>query len=191
MPAPIQRQLTAVRTRARMPAATIAVLVVALAGVDAADAINRCEGRDGRVTYTDEPCPATVRSARKVDDSPPVQARTAPLREATESKDAKDSKAEPKEAEGKGGAATGGEVAKGVAMPALQAGRITTSSSPEQEMQRLDELRERQRRQCAEATRRVDYATKDLQAAVGADRASAELALRRAQEEARGVCPPR
>jgi len=191
MPAPIQRQLTAVRTRARMPAATIAVLVVALAGVDAADAINRCEGRDGRVTYTDEACPATVRSARKVDDSPPVQTRTAPLREATASKDAKDSKAEPKETEGKGGAATGGEVAKGVAMPALQAGRITTSSSPEQEMQRLDELRERQRRQCAEATRRVDYATKDLQAAVGADRASAELALRRAQEEARGVCPPR
>jgi hypothetical protein len=174
-----------------MPAATIAVLVVALAGVDAADAINRCEGRDGRVTYTDEPCPATVRSARKVDDSPPVQARTAPLREATESKDAKDTKAEPKEAEGKGGVAGGGEAAKGVAMPALQAGRITTSSSPEQEMQRLDELRERQRRQCAEATRRVDYATKDLQAAVGADRASAELALRRAQEEARGVCPPR
>jgi hypothetical protein len=191
MPAPIQRHCSVVRTRARGPAAAIAVLVVALAGADAASAINRCEGRDGRVTYTDEPCPATVRSARKVDDSPPVQARSAPVREATESKDAKDGKADPKDAEGKGGAAAGSEAAKGVVVPALQAGRITASSNPEQEMQRLDELRERQRRQCAEATRRVDYATKDLQAAVGADRASAELALRRAQEEARGVCPPR
>jgi hypothetical protein len=177
--------------RARVPAVALAVLVVALVGADAAGAINRCEGRDGRVTYTDEPCPATVRSARKVDDSPPVQARNAPVREATESKDTKDTKAEPKDAEDKGGVAAGSEAAKGVAMPALQAGRITASSNPEQEMQRLDELRERQRRQCAEATRRVDYATKDLQAAVGADRASAELALRRAQEEARGVCPPR
>lgn len=191
MPAPIQRHSSVVRTRARVPATVIAVLVVGLAGADVAGAINRCEGRDGRITYTDEPCPATVRSARKVDDSPPVQARNAPVREAAESKDAKDGKAEPKESEGKGGVAAGSEAAKGMAMPALQAGRVTTSSSPEQEMQRLDEQRERQRRQCAEATRRVDYATKDLQAAVGADRASAELALRRAQEEARGVCPPR
>lgn len=191
MPASIQPHRTVVRAHPRVLAATIVFFIVALAGVDAAGAINRCEGRDGRVTYTDEPCPATVRNARKVDDSPPVQARNTPVREATEGKDAKDSKAEPKEADGKGAAATGSEAAKGVVMPALQAGRITTSSSPEQEIQRLDELRERQRRQCAEATRRVDYATKDLQAAVGADRASAELALRRAQEEARGVCPPR
>ncbi|MCU0937914.1 MAG: DUF4124 domain-containing protein [Burkholderiaceae bacterium] len=191
MPASIHAHRTTVRARTRVPAAALAVLVVALAGVDAASAINRCEGRDGRVTYTDEACPATVRSARKVDDSPPVQARSAPVREASESKDAKDGKAEPKEAEGKAAVAGGVDAAKGVAVPALQAGRTTTSSNPEQEMQRLDELRERQRRQCAEATRRIDYATKDLQAAVGADRASAELALRRAQEEARGVCPPR
>jgi hypothetical protein len=35
----------------------------------------------------------------------------------------------------------------------------------------------------------VNYARADLQAASSSDRASAELALRRLQEEARLVCP--
>jgi len=184
--------LPSLAQRVGMPALALAMLL----GADAAAAINRCEGRDGRVTYTDEPCPTTVRSARKVDDSPPVQSRDAPVRvnrDAKESKDAAEAKSEarpePREAETKSGPVAGIEAAK--APPALQPGRIAASANPEQEIQRLDELRDRQRRQCEEASRRVDYASKDLAAAVGADRASAELALRRAQEDARAVCPPR
>ena len=45
----------------------LAAAGVLLAASGPASAINRCEGRDGRVTYTDEPCPATARSARRVD----------------------------------------------------------------------------------------------------------------------------
>jgi hypothetical protein len=169
------------------------VSLVLLLGLDSAAAINRCEGRDGRVTYTDEPCPTTARSSRKVDDSPPVLSRDVPGQTAKDPAEAKASAMpESKEAESKSAPQGGAEAAK--AAPAalqLQPGRITASSNPEQEMQRLDELRVRQQRQCAEANRRIDYATKDLQAAIGADRASAELALRRLQEEARTVCPPR
>jgi hypothetical protein len=173
-------------------AAPVACLVLLL-GLDSAAAINRCEGRDGRVTYTDEPCPTTARSSRKVDDSPPVQSRDVPGQTAKDTAEAKASAMpESKEAESKSAPQGGAEAAK-AAPPALQLqpGRITAASNPEQEMQRLDELRVRQQRQCAEANRRIDYATKDLQAAIGADRASAELALRRLQEEARTVCPPR
>ena len=168
-----------------LPLAAALVLVL---GAGSATAVNRCEGRDGRVTYTDEPCPATARSARRVDDSPPVQVREPAPKAVPDAEPAKDAKG----VDDKGAPREVGEPAKGVTAPAqLQPGRIVASTSPEQEIQRLDELRARQQRQCAEISRRVDYARSDLQAAIGADRASAELALRRLQEEARQVCPPR
>lgn len=166
----------------------LAAAGVLLAASGPASAINRCEGRDGRVTYTDEPCPATARSARRVDDSPPVVSREAAARAAAE--DVR----EPKEAKASDGKAAprAAEPAKAASAPApLQAGRIVASTNPEQEMQRLDELRARQQRECMEISRRIDYARNDLAAASGADRASAELALRRLQEEARAVCPPK
>jgi hypothetical protein len=171
----------------RSIALALAAAGVLLTASAPAAAINRCEGRDGRVTYTDEPCPATVRSARRVDDSPPVVARTAPAKApADESKEAREGKA----AEGKGLPRDAAEAGKATPAP-LQTGRIVASSTPEQEIQRLDELRARQERECAEVNRRIAYARNDLAAAVGPDRASAELALRRLQEEARAVCPAR
>lgn len=182
--------------------------VVLLATASPAEAVNRCEGRDGRITYTDEPCPANARNARRVDDSPPVQvreaSRAAPAAEASKdaakdgTKDAtKDSaKDAPRDAaataEPTKGAARDAVSAKAgsavIVSGSVQAGRIAASANPEQEIQRLDELRVRQQRQCAELRRRIDYARSDLNTA-GSDRASAELALRRLQEEARTVCP--
>jgi hypothetical protein len=183
-------KILAARTACRLRAiATSGVaLFVLLAGADGAAAINRCEGKDGRVTYTDEPCPATARSVRKVDDSPPVVSRETPSGRPA---DAKEGQAEAKGTGAKSAPQFSAEAAKSAAPLQVQPGRITASTSPEQEIQRLDELRERQRRQCAEASRRVDYALKDLEAATGPDRASAELVVRRVQEEARAVCPPR
>lgn len=160
-----------------------------------AQAVNRCEDRNGRVTYTDEPCPAGARSARRVDDSAPVQVREGTGRAVGEVKDdATEPKADSAKADpGKSGTprtgADKGAQAAGTVAGELRSGRIVASSTPEQEIQRLDELRARQRRQCAELTRKVDYARADLQAASGGDRASAELALRRLQEEALQVCP--
>jgi len=158
------------------PAAAAALLVAA----GPAGAINRCEARDGRVTYTDEPCPAGARSARKVDDSPPLRLREPPAR----GKAAKEAQA------GAGAEAKAAEPVKAVAAPPLTPTRPAGSASPEQEIARLDELRARQQHQCAQARRRAEFAANDLQAAGGSDRASAELALRRAQEEVRTVCPP-
>ena len=167
-----------------LPAAAGVLLAVA----GPAAAINRCEGRDGRVTYTDEPCPATARSARRVDDSPPVVSREAAARAAAEdAKEAKDARA----ADGKGAPPAAESAKAAPAASPLQPGRIVASTNPEQEIQRLDELRARQQRECAQISRRIDYARNDLAAASGAERASAELTLRRLQEEARAVCPPK
>jgi hypothetical protein len=177
----------------RLAPVLCAVLLASLA--TEAQAVNRCEDRNGRVTYTDEPCPPGARSARRVDDSAPVQVRDSTGRPANDGKD----EAEPKGEATKGDAvkvdaaksgATRTPADKGApAAGELRAGRIVASSTPEQEMQRLDELRARQQRQCADLTRKVNYARADLQAASSSDRASAELALRRLQEEARLVCP--
>jgi hypothetical protein len=174
--------------RMRLAPVLCAVLLASL--VTEAQAVNRCEDRNGRVTYTDEPCPPGARSARRVDDSAPVQVRDSAGRPA----DAKDEAAEPKgeAAKADAGKSSTARTTADKGSPAageLRAGRIVASSTPEQEMQRLDELRARQQRQCAELTRKVDYARADLQAASSSDRASAELALRRLQEEARTVCP--
>ncbi len=173
----------------RLAPALCAVLLASLA--TEAQAVNRCEDRNGRITYTDEPCPPGARSARRVDDSAPVQVRDGAVRPAN---DGKDEAAEPKGDAAKADAGKSGApratADKGApATGELRAGRIVASSTPEQEMQRLDELRARQQRQCTELTRKVDYARADLQAAGSGDRASAELALRRLQEEARLVCP--
>lgn len=181
---------------ARMPllAALLGAALALLA--PAADAINRCEGRDGRVTYTDEPCPTTARSTRRVDDSPPVQVREAAMKDAkadarTDAKESKEGKEAPardaQNAKDVKDVKDGKDAGSGRLLP----GRIVASTNPEQEMQRLDEQRARQQRQCADLNRRIDYARRDLTGSLGGDRASAELALRRLQEEAKLVCPAR
>jgi len=164
-----------------------AAALLLMAAATGAQAVYRCEDRDGRITYTDEPCPSTARTARRVDDSPPVQSgdnRDAPAKSAPETRETRD-------ADGKDAPRVAAETRPAAPQGSLQPGRIVASTSPEQEIQRLDELRTRQQRQCTELRRRADYARRDLQSAIGADRASAELALRRLQEEARLVCPPK
>ncbi|MFO0206886.1 MAG: DUF4124 domain-containing protein, partial [Betaproteobacteria bacterium] len=63
-------------------------LALLLAAPLAAQPVVRCEGTDGRVTYTHEPCPGGARTARAVDNTPAVQAqREAPARSAGKDKD--------------------------------------------------------------------------------------------------------
>ena len=192
-----------------IPIRTVLLAAALAAAALPAAAVNRCEDRNGRVTYTDEPCPSGARTVRRVDDSPPVQVRDAtaaaaaptarddaakesaePARDAAKdpakdmSKDAgKDSaKAAAKDAPPKA-AAEAGRIAAG--------GRIAASASPEQQIQQIDEQYARQRRECADLSRRVDYARGDLDAASASQRASAELSLRRLQEQFKAQCPRR
>jgi colicin import membrane protein len=171
-----------------------------------AAAVNRCEDRNGRVTYTDEPCPSGARTVRRVDDSPPVQVRDATAAPAARedtakepvepAKDAaKDSQRDATKAAGKDSArAAAKDAAPKAAAEAgriAAGGRIAASNSPEQQIQQLDEQYARQRRECTDLMRRIDYARGDLDAVSASQRASAELALRRLQEQFKAQCPRR
>jgi hypothetical protein len=178
-------------------------------------ALNRCEGRDGHVTYTNEPCPPNTRLTRRIDTTPPVvtldprgakPTETAPTRDEGRTgpaRETREARAEPR-ASASQAQAESAAVAK-EALPARPAappesprvdsgGRIQPAAparpaNPEQEIQRLDELRLRQERQCADLKRRIQFTRADLTTAGGADRASIELQLRRLEEDARATCP--
>ena len=124
------------------------------------NSVFRCEGKDGRITYSDAPCPTTSRSVRKVEDGPTLA--VPPAKEAKEARNARDA----------------GAIAQG--RPAR--------FDPYMEGRRLDEQIETQKRECEELGRRLNYANRDLEIATGSQRASAELALRRAQDQYKAQC---
>lgn len=195
-----------------VPAACLVALGLLLATPVGAQ-VYRCEFLDGRVTYTNEPCPSTARRSRTVDDSPPVQAqrdrpgeKTASKANETVAKTEGDPKAESAKADvAKPEAArpepikpeTKAEAAKDDAKPARATASGATPSqlgaannlSPAQQMEQLDLERARQRRACEDLDRQLAFARRDLDAATGGQRASAELQLRRLQEDYRLQCP--
>jgi hypothetical protein len=124
-----------------------------------AETVFRCEAKDGRVTYSDAPCPSDSRASRKLDETPPVSTTT--NKEAPRS--------------------------------AREAGQIAQSKAgaadPLQENRQLDEQIAATRRECVDLSRRVQYAKQDLDAAIPSQRSTAELALRRAQDEFALTCP--
>lgn len=141
------------------------LLVLALllqAGAVAAQTVYRCEGRDGRVSYSDEPCPSDSRAARKLDDAPPVSTAAG-----------KDTPRSAREA---------GQIAQS---------RPEARVDPIVENARLDEQIAATRRECTDLARRVQYARQDLDAAGPGQKAGAELALRRAQDQYQLYCPRR
>jgi hypothetical protein len=139
------------------------MLVPALfAGAAAAEPVFRCEGKDGKVTYSDAACPTDSRVTRKLDDAPPVSTATG-----------KDAPRDAREA---------GQIAQS---------RTTGRLDPLQEDRQLDEQIAASRRTCLDLSRRVQYAKQDLDAASSGQKATAELALRRAQDQYSLLCPRR
>jgi hypothetical protein len=200
------------------PAALLLALGLQFA-TPASAQVNRCEGADGRVTYTNEPCPSTARRTRTVDDSPPVQAqrdrageKAAAKTDENAAKTESEAKAEPAKADvakadvakpdaaksdapkadaaktetGKDSAKPARATASGATASQL---RTATNLSPAQQMEQLDIERARQRRACDQLDRQLAFARRDVDAATGGQRASAELQLRRLQEDYLVQCP--
>ena len=169
----------------------------------AAAQVYRCEGADGRITYTNERCPGTARRTRTVDDSPPVQAqRDRPLANTaarteeavaktdSESPRAGAAKAEAVKSDPAKNSAKDAAPARATAAGAT-ASRLRTAAdlSPAQQMEQLDQERDRQRRACDQMQRRIAFARNDLESATDGQRASYELQLRRLQEDYLVQCP--
>ena len=139
----------------------VAIFLMALfAGAASAEAVFRCEGKDGKITYSDSTCPSDSRSVRKLEEAPAVST-------------------------------TG----KDVPRDAREAGQIAQSRparlDPIQESRQLDEQIAIARRECGDLARRVQYAKQDLDGASPSQKATAELALRRAQDQFALYCPRR
>jgi hypothetical protein len=137
-----------------------ALLIGGFAGNAAA--IVRCEAPDGRVTYSNGDCPPNTRMVRKVDQSPAVVVHD----------DAQ-------------------EVAK-VAEPRpparIEPARPRPAADPQQQDRQLTAQIAAQQRECEARARQLQHLLADLDAASPAARSSAELALRRAQDEFEAMC---
>ena len=148
----------------RIVAAVLACLALITAGhAREASQILRCEAADGRVTYSNDQCPPSTRAVRRIELSPPVVVH-----------------------EGGRAPARAGE-----AQPAakVEASRPRRSESPAQIDEELNAQLAEQRRDCEARARDLQRLQDDVNAASPANRASAELALRRAQDDYRALCP--
>jgi hypothetical protein len=138
-------------------------LIILLAGVGVgtvcgAAPINRCEFPDGRVIYSDEPCPAGTQRSRTVDEKPAVEVIKTPHE--------------------RGQSANSSGTVR----------RSEQTEPGERDPEAASELRKMKLAECDDLVRRIEYAQHDLNAAAQGERASAELSLRRLQAEHEGKC---
>jgi hypothetical protein len=148
----------------RLPTATLACLVVLVAGHarDAA-AIVRCESADGKVTYSNSDCPPNTKAVRSIDLSPPVEVH------------------ERERPSAKGAAAR--------APARVEPSRARPADNPAQVDEELNAQLAERRRACEARAREMQRLHDDVNAAAPDNRASAELALRRAQDDYKALCP--
>jgi hypothetical protein len=148
----------------RLATAALACIALLLAGhAREAAAIVRCESPDGRVTYSNADCPPDARLVRKIEPTPPVVVH-----------------------EGGQPPAKAGEPRT---PPKVEPSRPRRSEDPVQVDAELSAQLAAQRRECEARAREVQRLQDDVGAAAPDGRASAELALRRAQDDYRALCP--
>ncbi|HEX4583928.1 MAG TPA: DUF4124 domain-containing protein [Burkholderiaceae bacterium] len=124
--------------------------------------INRCEFSDGRVIYSDEPCPPGAQRTRTVDEKPAVEVMKSPVNERAQN------------------AKSTGTVRRSQ----------TEGGADSHDPEAASDLRKLQVAECDDLVRRIEYAQHDLNAATGGERSSAELSLRRLQAEHENKCSP-
>jgi len=148
----------------RFATATLALAALLAAGFagDTA-AIVRCESADGKVTYSNAECPPNTKLVRKIEPTPPVVVHdnARPATKAGESRPP--AKVEPS--------------------------RARRTEDPSQLDEELSAQLAEQRRECEARARELQRLQDDVNAALPATRASAELALRRAQDDYKALCP--
>jgi len=144
--------------------AVVSCVALLVAGaVGAAATIVRCESADGKVTYSDGECPPATKAVRRVEPSPPVVVHD--------------------------GSRPAAKAAGARPLPSPEPSRPRRAEDPAQLDQELQAQLAEQRRECEARLRELQRLQDALAATDGEARASAELALRRAQDDYRALCP--
>lgn len=148
----------------RFPPAVLSCTALLMAGLacDAATIV-RCEAADGRVTYSNAECPPETKAVRNVEQSPPVVVH--------------------------GGQQPAAKTTGIRPLASPQPGTRRRSDDPARLDQELTDQLAEQRRECEARLREMQRLRDDLEATSGGARASAELALRRSQDDYRALCP--
>jgi hypothetical protein len=148
----------------RFATAALACLALLAAGhAGEATAIVRCESADGKVTYSNSDCPPNTKLVRKIEPSPPVVVHDSARPSAKAGEARPPARVEPS--------------------------RARRTDDPAQIDEELNAQLAEQRRECEARARELQRLQDDVGAAAPANRASAELALRRAQDDYRALCP--
>ena len=130
---------------------------------DATAAIVRCESADGRVVYSNTECPPGTKLVRKFEQSPPVVVHD--------------------------GSQPPARVGDRKPAASIERARPGPTPDPIAEDRQLTEQLAAQRRECEARLRDIERLRQDFETSSGESRASAELALRRAQDDHRSLCP--
>jgi hypothetical protein len=147
----------------RLATAAACATLLAAGLSPAGAAIVRCEAADGKVTYSNTECPPNTKMVRKVEPSPPVVVHDGGLPQA------------------------GAAVERPVVKP--ETSRPRRVEDPVQIDEELSAQLAAQRRECEARARELQRLRDDIDAAAPSGRASAELSLRRAQDDYRALCP--
>jgi len=147
----------------RLAIAAACATLLAAGPLSAVAAIVRCEAADGKVTYSNTECPPDTKMIRKVEPSPPVVVHDGGRPQARAGDDR--------------------PVVK------LEASRPRRVEDPIQIDEELNAQLAEQRRECEARARELQRLQDEVNAAAPSARASAELSLRRAQDDYRGLCP--
>jgi colicin import membrane protein len=171
-----------------------------------AQSVHRCEDNAGRITYSNEACPPGTRRSRAVDTSEPVVGATraaaapaaAPAADksadnAQADKDKSAAKADDK-ADAKADAdRSGDKSAAAERRPRAAEGKLAarTAQIDRTPSQPAAPVSVQKDAMCRDLATRARFARQDLESALPSQRASAELSLRRAQEEHDAECRTR
>ena len=171
------------------------LLAVAAGSAAAADTtIQRCEGTDGRITYSNGSCPSNTRQQRTIEYTPSLEVGRPKTDEAAgsganEAAEANKDKGKAEKAADK--AKEKAKAAAGVVKSRPAKPNPAAGTTPDQAREAEAEKRKAQLGVCDDLVHRIEFAQRDYDAAPAGERASAELALRRLQAEHTEQCEPR
>jgi len=182
------------------------LLVVPASRSAGATTVNRCEGADHSVVYSNEGCPPGTKLVRSFEPSPPVivteprtgEAKADGAGRPVDARDVdrkdverKDPERKPPDRKARKEQDARGSDMKAATVPLRREAAKAPVQTPEEARAAATVERQRSIDECDALVRRIEFAEQDLVASTAGDKASAELIVRRLQQQHAEQCRPR